>query len=66
VKLHNNGTKHFRHPSVGELTVDWDVFELPGDPGQRMVNYSAEPSSPIHQALQLLASWATTPADQDA
>jgi transcriptional regulator with XRE-family HTH domain len=64
VKLHNNGTKHFRHPVVGDLTLDWDVLELPGDAGQRMVTYSAEPRSPTYEALQLLASWATTPAGQ--
>jgi transcriptional regulator with XRE-family HTH domain len=64
VKLHNNGTKHFHHPVVGDLTLDWDVLELPGDPGQRMVTYSAEPGSPTHQALQLLASWASTPGDR--
>jgi hypothetical protein len=63
VKLHNNGTKQFRHPVVGDLTLDWDVFDLPGDAGQRMVTYSAEPGSPSRERLDLLASWMTTPTE---
>jgi transcriptional regulator with XRE-family HTH domain len=66
VKLHNSGTKRFHHPLVGELTLDWEVLDLPGDPGQRLVTYSAEPASATHHALQLLASWATTPANEEA
>jgi transcriptional regulator with XRE-family HTH domain len=63
VKLHNHGTKRFRHPVVGDLTLDWDVFDLPGDAGQRMVTYSAESGSPSRERLDLLASWMTTPAE---
>ena len=63
VKLHNNGTKQFRHPVVGDLTLDWDVLELPGDTGQRMVTYSAEPGSPSRERLDLLASWITAPTE---
>src|SRR5947208_13226808 len=29
VKLHRTGTKRVRHPIVGEVTVDMEVFELP-------------------------------------
>jgi transcriptional regulator with XRE-family HTH domain len=66
VKLHRTGVKRFHHPVVGELTLDFESLELPSDPGQRMLVYSAEPGSPSHQALQLLASWATTPRDEPA
>jgi hypothetical protein len=31
-----------------------------------MLVYTAEPGSPSHDAMQLLASWATTPADAAA
>ncbi len=63
VKLHRRGVKRFRHPVVGDLTLDYESLDLPGDPGQRMLVYSAEPGSPSHQGLQLLASWASAPQD---
>jgi len=66
VKLHRTGVKRFHHPVVGELTLDFESLDLPGDPGQRLLVYSAEPASPSHQALQLLASWASTPQDEPA
>ena len=56
VKIHRTGTKRFHHPLVGELTLGYEVLELPGD-GHTMVVYTAEPNSPSHEALQLLASW---------
>ena len=38
------------------------ALDLPADSGQRMLVYTAEPGSPSHDAMQLLASWASTPA----
>jgi hypothetical protein len=35
-------------------------MSLPADPGLTLVVYSAEPDSPSHDALKLLASWAAT------
>jgi transcriptional regulator with XRE-family HTH domain len=64
VNLHRAGVKRFHHPVVGDLTLDFESLDLPGDPGQKMLVYSAEPGSPSHQALQLLASWASTPQDE--
>ena len=66
VKLHRTGVKRFHHPLVGELTLDFETLDLPGDPGQKMLVYSAEPGSAPQQALQLLASWATTPQHEPA
>ena len=62
VKLHRTGVKRFHHPVVGDLTLDFESLDLPGDPGQKLLVYSAEPGSPSRQALDLLASWASTPA----
>ncbi len=62
VKLHRTGVKRFHHPVVGELILDFESLDLPGDPGQKLLVYSAEPGSPSRQALDLLASWASTPA----
>ena len=62
VKFHRNGVKRLHHPVVGELTLDYEAFELGGDPGQRINVYSAEPGSPSWASLQLLASWTATTA----
>ena len=61
VKFHRTGTRRFHHSMVGYLTLTYEALELPVDGGQRMLVYTAEPGSPSHDALQLLASWATTP-----
>jgi transcriptional regulator with XRE-family HTH domain len=61
VKLHRTGTKRFHHPIVGDVTVDFESLDLPGDLGQKLIVYTAEPGSPSQHAIDLLASWATTP-----
>lgn len=62
VKLHRTGTKRFHHPLVGELILAYESLQLTGDPGQQIVVYTAEPASPSQQALDLLASWTSTPS----
>lgn len=62
VKFHRTGTKTLHHPVAGELHLDYEALDLPGDTGQRVLIYSAEPASQSAEALALLASWATTPA----
>ena len=59
VRYHRTGRKRFHHPLVGGLELDYEAFELPGDPGQRINVYTAPPDSPSEEALNLLASWAT-------
>jgi transcriptional regulator with XRE-family HTH domain len=66
VKFHRTGTKVLHHPVVGDLTLDYEAMELPGDSGQRILVYSAEPRSPAQQALDLLASWASGPTNERA
>jgi hypothetical protein len=66
VKFHRTGTKHLHHPLVGDLTLTYEAFDLPADAGQRMLAYMAEPDSPSHDALSLLASWTSTPDQQPA
>ena len=61
VKYYRSGVQPFHHPLVGELTLNYDVLEIPADPGQTIVAYTAEPDSPSRQALDLLASWTSTP-----
>ncbi|MFI7499526.1 helix-turn-helix transcriptional regulator [Streptomyces sp. NPDC049687] len=46
-------TKTFRHPVVGDITVDCDTLTLT-DRDQHLVLYSAPPGSPAAEALALL------------
>lgn len=57
VRYHRTGRKRFHHPLVGDLELDYEAFELAGDPGQRINVYTAPPDSPAEEALNLLASW---------
>lgn len=51
------GTKHYRHRDVGELTLDCDIWQSPDGSGQRLMVLTAEPGTPSHDALRILASW---------
>ncbi|MFC9761755.1 helix-turn-helix transcriptional regulator [Rhodococcus jostii] len=53
------GTKRFRHPVAGEITLDWQMLTCPHDPQQSIMIMTAPPGSRSHQALRFLASWAT-------
>ena len=61
VRLHQTGTKHLRHPVVGELKLGFEAMPMPADPGLTLTAYSAEPGTPAQDALRLLASWSATP-----
>jgi transcriptional regulator with XRE-family HTH domain len=67
VMFHRTGQKRLHHPIVGDLDLTYEAFDLPGDPGLRMLVYTAEPASPTADALNLLASWAATqdPAERE-
>ncbi|MYX44988.1 transcriptional regulator, partial [Streptomyces sp. SID89] len=62
VRRHGTGTKRFRHPAVGDLTLAYEALDLAAEPGLGMTVYTAEPGSPSEQALRLLASLAATEA----
>jgi transcriptional regulator with XRE-family HTH domain len=51
------GSKQFRHPIVGDLSLDYETLTLPGDPDQTLFVYTAEPASAAREALDLLSSW---------
>ncbi len=55
------GTKHYRHPVVGGLTLDCDTWDSPDGSGQRLMILTAEPGTPSHDALRILASWTAQP-----
>jgi transcriptional regulator with XRE-family HTH domain len=60
VRFHRTGTKRFRHPLVGDLTLAYETLPLPADPGLSLVTYSAEPGSSSEAALVELGRWSAT------
>jgi hypothetical protein len=62
VRRHTSGSKRMRHPAIGEIELNYQSFELPGEPGLRFNVFTAEPDTPNQQALRFLASWAATPS----
>ena len=63
VRYHGAGTKHFHHNDVGDLELAYESVDMISDPGLTLTLYAAEPASPTAQALDLLASWTTTPLE---
>jgi transcriptional regulator with XRE-family HTH domain len=61
VRYHRTGTKHLRHPLVGELELEYEALNVAADDGVTISVFSAEPGSRSGEQLALLASWAATP-----
>ncbi|MFF2316926.1 helix-turn-helix domain-containing protein [Arthrobacter sp. NPDC058097] len=55
VAVRSRGVKHFHHPIVGDLALDWATLTHADDPDQQLVFWSAEPGSPTHRRLRTLA-----------
>ncbi len=51
------GTKTLHHPVAGDLTLYWDTLTCATDPDQQLVLWTAEPGTPTHDGLRILASW---------
>lgn len=66
VRVKASGTKHFRHPVAGDLTLSYETFTVNASPGQTLTVYHAEPDSPDADALALLASHVATSAAESA
>jgi transcriptional regulator with XRE-family HTH domain len=52
-----NGRKHFGHPTIGEVALDYETFQAPGAAHHLLVVYTAAPGSPAEEALNFLASF---------
>ena len=63
VAIHTTGTKRFHHPVAGDLSLQFETLHLPGDPGQTLFTFTAEPGSTSENALAFLASWAASPLE---
>ncbi|MER7930711.1 helix-turn-helix domain-containing protein [Streptomyces sp. NPDC096057] len=57
------GTKHYRHPLVGDLTLDCDTWSGADGSGQRLMVLTAETGTPSHDALRILTSWTAEPVN---
>ena len=60
VKFHRSGRKRLRHPTVGELDLNFESLELPSEPELCLNIYTADPGTSTADGLKLLASWAAT------
>ncbi|MCU1572682.1 MAG: family transcriptional regulator [Micrococcaceae bacterium] len=63
VRIHTTGTKRFHHPFAGDLSLQYETLDLPGDEGQTLFTFTAEPGSASAHALAFLASWAAPPPE---
>ncbi|WP_327299687.1 MULTISPECIES: hypothetical protein [unclassified Streptomyces] len=61
VYRHTHGSKHFHHPIVGPLTLNYESLTLPADPDQRLSVYTVEAGTSSEEALRLLATWIRQP-----
>jgi transcriptional regulator with XRE-family HTH domain len=66
VRFHLNGPKHFHHPVVGQLSLNFERLDLAADSGLTIYTYTAEPGSRDDDAFKLLGSWAATLHQADA
>ena len=66
VRIHTTGTKRFHHPVAGDLSLQFETLHLPGDEGQTLFTFTAEPGSASENALAFLASWAASPPSKTA
>ena len=60
VRFHLNGVKHFHHPVVGEISLNFERLDFAADAGLTIFTYTADPGSRDEDALRLLGSWAAT------
>lgn len=49
------GTKVLHHPDVGDLTLDWEIFQYGAAPDQQLVLNSVEPDSLTQRRLKALS-----------
>lgn len=58
VATRDTGTKYLHHPVVGDLRLDWNAVTWAAEPDLQIIAWTAEPGTPSHDSLRLLALWA--------
>jgi transcriptional regulator with XRE-family HTH domain len=66
VRAHKPGTKTFRHPIIGEVTLPFENLTIDATGDQVLTVFTPQPGTPEHDAIQLLASWNATHSPADA
>ena len=57
VRAHRGGTKIFRHPLIGEVTLPFENLHVDAVSEQVLTVFTPQPGSPEADAIRLLASW---------
>ena len=57
VRAHRGGTKAFRHPLIGEVTLPFENLHVDAVSGQVLTVFTPHPGTPEADAIRLLASW---------
>jgi MmyB-like transcription regulator ligand binding domain len=57
VRVHRGGTKVFRHPLIGEVTLPFENLHVDDISGQVLTVFTPQPGTPEADAIRLLASW---------
>lgn len=65
VLFHRTGRKLLHHPVVGDLDLTYEALEVTSAPGLTLLVYTAQPDTPTHDSLTLLASWAATTLSEE-
>jgi len=60
VHVKTSGVKQFQHPTVGDLTLQYEAMSL-SDPNQSLILY-APVDTAAHESLKPLSAWSTTPS----
>lgn len=65
VRNHNTGLKHFNHPVVGAIDLNYDSLDIrsTGDDVLVLNGYTAAPGTEADEKLKMLASWVATIPD---
>lgn len=66
VREHGTGLKRVHHPVVGDLDLTFQAMDLAAEHGLQMIVFSAQPGTPTHERLQLLANIAETDASNSS
>jgi MmyB-like transcription regulator ligand binding domain len=60
VRTQGGGAKHFQHPVVGVLAVEYSAFSIDGRPDLSLVVYNPATPKDVNKIRGLMKSWSKT------
>ncbi|WP_225850906.1 helix-turn-helix transcriptional regulator [Streptomyces sp. HPF1205] len=63
VQRRTHGSKHYRHPLVGDLHFSYESLQPPGDDNQTLCVYIPAPGTATAESLRILSSWDAAPLE---